>query len=308
MEVFDVVGLGMATMDILTVVPHLPESNEVYPVNSMDVQGGGPVATALVALAKLGAATTYLGTIAPDDWGAAIENDFRRYGVDTRWAYHPKTGESSVSVILVEAGLGHRAILYQPGTAPEMGAAEVAPAAIESAKILHLDGFYLEAAVAAAQLARAQGVLVSLDGGAGENIWQGMEAVLPLVDILVVARQFATSVTGEVDPLIAGPALQLYGASQVVITDGENGCWYWNAQQHLHQPAFKVNVVDTTGAGDTFHGAFLYAVLLDWEPKRSLAFASATAALKCTQVGGRRGIPNLAQVKDFIKTSGQLIP
>ena len=209
METFDVVGLGMATMDILTVVPRLPESNEVYPVDSMDVQGGGPVATALVALAKLGAATTYLGTIAPDDWGAAIENDFQRYGVDTRWAYHPKTGESSVSVILVEAGLGHRAILYKKGTAPEMGAAKVAPAAIEFAKILHLDGFYLDAALAAARLARSQGVLVSLDGGAGENIWQGMDELLPLVDILVVARQFATSVTGEADPLTAGPALQL---------------------------------------------------------------------------------------------------
>ena len=301
MEVFDVVGLGMATMDILTVVPRLPKSNEVYPVDSMDVQGGGPVATALVALAKLGAATTYLGTIAPDDWGAAIENDFRRYGVDTRWAYHPKTGESSVSVILVEAGLGHRAILYKKGTAPEMGATEVAPAAIAPAKILHLDGFYLEAAVAAARLARSQGVLVSLDGGAGENIWQGMDDLLPLVDILVVARQFATSVTGEADPLTAGPALQLFGASQVVITDGENGCWYWDAHQHLHQPAFKVEVVDTTGAGDTFHGAYLYAVLQGWEPKDCLVFASATAALKCTLVGGRAGIPALKAVLDFLK-------
>jgi len=297
---FDVVGLGMATIDILTVVPRLPKSNEVYPIDSITVQGGGPVATALVALAKLGASTTYLGTVAPDNWGTQITQDFQHYGVDFQWAYRPATGTSSASVILVESGSGHRSILYQPGTAPEMPAAEIPPEVFANAKILHLDGFYLDAAVAAARLARSQDILVSLDGGAGENIWQGMDELLPLVNILVVARQFAQAITGESDPLAAGPALQTYGASQVVITDGENGCWYWDADQHLHQPAFKVEVVDTTGAGDTFHGAYLYAVLQDWKPARCLAFASATAALKCTQVGGRAGIPSLAQVLDFL--------
>jgi sulfofructose kinase len=301
MTPFDVVGLGMATIDILTVVPRLPDSNDVYPIDSITVQGGGPVATALVALAKLGAETTYLGTIAPDDWGVQITQDFQRFGVDAGWAYRPETGGSSVSVILVESGSGHRSILYQPGTAPEMTAAEVRPEAFANAKILHLDGFYLEAALEAARLARSQDVFVSLDGGAGENIWQGMEQLLPLVDILVVARQFANSATGETNPLVAGPALKKHGASQVVITDGENGCWYWDAQQHIYQPAFKVDVVDTTGAGDTFHGAYLYAILQDWGLEQCLAFASATAALKCTQVGGRAGIPSLEQVLDFLE-------
>lgn len=301
MNSFDVIGLGMATIDILTVVPRLPKSNEVYPIESITVQGGGPVATALVALAKMGAATTYLGTIAPDDWGAQIIQDFQRYGVDTQSAYRPEVGTSSASVILIEASLGHRSILYQPGTAPEISSDEINPAAFANVKILHLDGFYLDAAVAAARVAQSKGVLVSLDGGAGENIWQGMDQLLPFVDILVVARQFAQDVTGESDPLLAGPALQTFGASQVVITDGENGCWYWDAHQHLHQPAFKVEVVDTTGAGDTFHGAYLYAVLQGWKPKKSLAFASATAALKCTQVGGRAGIPALDSVLDFLK-------
>lgn len=130
------------------------------------------------------------------------------------------------------------------------------------------------------------------------------DALLPLVDVLVVARQFAERVTGEADPAAAGPLLLRTGAREVVITDGANGCWYWDASCTLHQPAFEVAVVDTTGAGDVFHGAYLSAWLQGWGPAQRLRFASATAAIKCTQPGGRLGIPATAQVLDFLKERG----
>jgi sugar/nucleoside kinase (ribokinase family) len=224
--------------------------------------------------------------------------------VNTEWTYRTETGESSLSVILIEEGLGHRAILFRKGSAPEITAKNLPIDLLSSAKILHLDGFYLDAALESARVARSFGVLVSLDGSAGESIWEGMYELLPLVDILVVARKFAQLVTGKNNPLKAGPLLQKYGASQVVITDGENGCWYWDAKQHIFQPAFKVDVVDTTGAGDTFHGAYLFANLKGLAPGRCLCFASATAALKCTKFGGRRGIPEYAQVLNFLEGRG----
>ncbi len=158
----------------------------------------------------------------------------------------------------------------------------------------------MEAAVRAAQLAHEHNVLVSFDGGAGEH-WAGIERLLPLVNILVVARQFAANMTGLENPKQAGPELLKWGANEVVITDGENGCWYWDQEHTFYQPAYQVNVVDTTGAGDTFHGAYLYAFLQGWPPQKRLTFASAVAAIKCTKMGGRAGIPNQAQTELFMK-------
>ena len=300
MRKYDVLGLGLSTIDILTPVSHLPESNEVFEIYGIDIQGGGPVATAIVALAKLGARAAYLGAIVKDRWGNMILEEFQNYGVDTSLCQLVDTGGSPVAVILVEPD-GSRSILYEKGKQPLLGAQDINADEIAAARILHLDGNHPEAAVEATYAARKNGTLVSLDGGAGEGKWKGMAELIPLVDILIVARQFAERHTGFKDPLKAGPALLSRGAKFVVVTDGENGCWYWDESQHLHQPAFKVNVRDTTGAGDTFHGAYLYAYLQGWVPERCLVFASAAAALKCTQVGGRKGLPTSEKVLEFLK-------
>ncbi len=297
----DVVGVGMATVDVLTVVPRLPKPDEVYRVVRTDLQGGGPVATALVTLARLGATAGYLGPVAPDPWGQFILDDFDRYGVDTSLIVRAAAGASMLSVILIEQATGSRAILYDPGRLPELPLSDAWRAAIRGARVLHLDGGFLPLALEAARAAREAGVLVSFDGGAGEP-WPGIESLLGSADLLVVARKFAQDITGADDPLQAGPLLHRFGAAEVVITDGAAGCWLWEGETFIHQPAFAVPVVDTTGAGDTFHGAYLYARLQGWPARRRLAFASATAALKCTQIGGRRGIPSLPDVLAFENT------
>jgi len=299
MQSIDVLGLGMATIDILTTVPRLPKSNEVYEVIGLHIEGGGPVSTALVALSKLGSVPAYLGTVAADIWGKMILQEFDRYNVCIEHVIRGVEGESPVSVILIEKDTGQRAILYRKSSLPELKPSDLSSALIASAKILHLDGVHLSAAIQGAHIARANQVLVSLDGGAGES-WSGLDELLPLIDILVVARQFAARVTGLDDPTSAGPVLLKFGASEVVITDGENGCWYWDKSHHFHQPAFHVNIVDTTGAGDTFHGAYLFARLQGSQPKKRLIFASAVAALKCTHIGGRSGIPDRQETEKFI--------
>ncbi|MCX6029286.1 MAG: PfkB family carbohydrate kinase [Chloroflexi bacterium] len=301
MSPYDVVGIGMANVDVLTVVPRLPKPDEVYRVVRTDLQGGGPVATALVALARLGATAGYLGAVAPDPWGQFILDDFDRYGVDTSLIARAEAGASGLSVILIEQATGSRAILYHPGHLPNLPLSDAWRAAIRGARVLHLDGDFLPLAIEAARVAREAGVLVSFDGGAGEPR-PGIEALLELTDLLVVARKFASNTTGMDDPLQAGPALRRFGAAEVVITDGAAGCWLWEGEAFMHQPAFTVPVVDTTGAGDTFHGAYLYARLQGWPARRRLVFASATAALKCMQIGGRRGIPSLTEVIAFENT------
>jgi sugar/nucleoside kinase (ribokinase family) len=225
--------------------------------------------------------------------------------VDTGHAPERHRGEQPVSVILVDQPTGLRSILYTLGGMPELAPNEVPAGLIRSARALHLDGGHLEAARRAAEIAREAGVVVSFDGGAGEP-WPEVESLLPLVDVLVVASRFAQQHSGESDPLAAGPALLgRFQPRQVVITDGVRGCWYWDADQQFHQPAFCTEVIDTTGAGDVFHGAYLVALLEGWPPQKCLAFASATAALKCKEVGGRAGIPDRPQVEVFLANEGQ---
>jgi sugar/nucleoside kinase (ribokinase family) len=307
----DIVGLGLATIDIMTLVPRLPGRDDVFKVRSILLEGGGPVATALVAAARLGATTTYLGPFAPTTWGQLARAGLEREGVDTSHAPDRTSGEQSVSVILVDEGTGQRSILFDSGQMPELSPAEVPTELVISARALHIDGTHLEAAIYAAEIARQAGVVVSFDGGAGE-LWAGAERLLPLVDLMVVARHFAEQHTGQADPLEAGPALlETYGSRQVVITAGAQGCWYWgaakrgvaqrDAAQHLYQPAIPTKVVDTTGAGDVFHGAYLYAYLRGCPPRRSLAFAAATASLKCQALGGRAGIPARQQVEKTLR-------
>jgi len=298
----DIVGLGLATIDIMTLIPRLPQPDEVFRARRILLEGGGPVATALAAAAKLGATTAYLGPIAPTRWGSLTRAGLEAHGVDTSHAPTRTTGEQSVSVILVDGPTGQRSILYGSGEIQDLAPAEVPAEQIAAARVLHLDGVHLEAARHAAEIARQAGVTVSFDGGAGE-LWAGVETLLPFVDLMVVARRFAQQHTGHADPLQAGPALlEAYQPRQVVITDGAQGCWYWDTRVYLHQPAFAIDAVDTTGAGDVFHGAYLYAFLQDWPARRCLAFAAAAAALKCRTLGGRTGIPTAGETSRFLET------
>ena len=302
----DIVGLGLATIDVMTLVPRLPGRDEVFPARRILLEGGGPVATALVAAARLGASTAYLGPIAPTTWGALTRAGLEAQRVDTGHAPERAAGEQPCAVILVDEPTGQRSILYERGDLQDLAPAEVPAGLVTSARALHLDGVYPEAACHAAEMARQAGVVVSFDGGAGVD-WDGTEGLLSLVDLMVVARRFAEEMTGLSDPLEAGQSLlESYEPRQVVITDGVRGSWCWETvqgtagsrtgSQSIHQPALAVDVVDTTGAGDVYHGAYLYAFLQGWPARRCLAFAAATAALKCQELGGRAGIPTRPQV------------
>ena len=296
---FEVAGLGIATVDILTCVEKLPLADEVFEAVAIDVQGGGPVATALVTLARLGTRTVFLGSIVEDNWGKMIRDEFSHYGVNDEYCTSENNGQSAVSVILVEQVTGKRSILYQNNRLPMFTPENLPPGIIEDAQILHLEGSFMDTAKIAARRAKDAGTKVSFDGGSGKN-WKNSRDILPLVDILIVARRFASQVTGHDDPYKAGLDLLKNHAEFVVITDGDKGCWYLDRQQFIHQPAFLVQVKDTTGAGDVFHGAYLYAYLQGWDASHCVRFAGAAAAIKCTQVGGRKGIPAIEQVLSFL--------
>jgi sugar/nucleoside kinase (ribokinase family) len=128
---------------------------------------------------------------------------------------------------------------------------------------------------------------------------------VPLVDVLITGSGFARGLTGIDDIWRAGETILEMGPRVFVETAGERGSYTVTRQQRFHTPAHRVQVVDTTGAGDVYHGAYIVGLIRGWDPVRCAAFATAAAALKCGQLGGRAGIPSYEEVMAFMRERGQ---
>ena len=299
---FDVVGIGVSTLDMFTVVKAFPTAREVQKAAAMVLDGGGPVATAMVTLARLGAKTAMIDHLG-DDWtGSLIIEDFRKNKVDTGCIEVFPGCSSSVANILVREDSGMRAILYHPGSVPEKADISKYSSIIQAAKVLHINGRHPEAILQAIDIAKKAGVKVSFDGGANRyNLT--MRRIVPSVDICIVAKDFAFQYTGETNIEDVMTKLKMAGPELIVITDGIDGSWVVPKQGNLfHQKAFVVgNAVDTTGCGDSYHGAFLYGMVNKMSLQQSAEFASAVAAINTQTLGGRQGLPSLAEVREFLR-------
>jgi sulfofructose kinase len=301
MTQIDVIGLGASTVDILSLVEHLPAEDENMRAIGISVQGGGPVATAMVTLARLGAKAAMIDAVG-DDWrGDLIRSEFQRDGVETGTLKVGKGWTSATSCILVKSGNGARSIVWAPGTAPDLQIADLPRAAIQSAKILHVNGRHYEACMEAVRIAREAGVQVSFDGGAGRYRAE-LDPLVPLTDICIVARDFAEKYTREMDIAKAAQKLLGLGPRLVVITEGTKGSWIHAREgQTFHQPAYLMpQVVDTTGCGDSYHGAFVFGLLKGLGLERTASFASGVAAMNSQHLGGRIGLPTYGQVQAFL--------
>jgi sulfofructose kinase len=297
---FDVLGLGVSTVDLLMRVDHLPAEEEILRADGFSAQGGGPVATAIVAAARLGARTAMIDAVG-DDWrGQLIRDEYTREGVSTGLLLARPRHTSATAVVLVLHGSGKRTIVWSPGTAPELIVDEVPWSAIEQASYLHVNGRHGDACLQACQHARQHGVLVSFDGGAG-RYREETRRIVPLSDLCIVAREFATRCTGEEDPEHAGAALLSAGPRIVAITDGVRGSWIFSRDGlRFHQRAFPVDVVDTTGCGDCYHGAFVAGLSRGLDLRSTAELASAAAAMNACKPGGRQGLPTLPEVQAFL--------
>lgn len=301
MTQIDVVGLGVSTVDVMVLVDHFPAGEEVQRALDLVVQGGGPVATALVALARLGANTAMLDVIG-DDWRAThIEQEFQEAGVATGYLVRQAGCSSATATILVRQADGARTIIHKPGNVPELSADELPRALIEEAKILHINGRHWPAMEQAVAWAREAGVQVSLDGGA-HRFRPEMKHLVELTDICIVARNFAEQFAQTTEIAAAAEQLLQRGPWLATITDGVRGSWvFTQGGEQFHQAAYQMpSVVDTTGCGDSYHGGFLYGLLQDWPLEKTAAFASAVAALNTQHLGGRAGLPTLAKVEAFL--------
>ncbi|MDR3591742.1 MAG: carbohydrate kinase family protein [Negativicutes bacterium] len=297
----DVVGLGVSTVDLLSAVDHFPTEREVQRAAAMTLEGGGPVATAVVTLARLGASVAMIDQVG-DDWrGKIILEEFRQEGVLTEHIRVRAGHTSSTACILVAAEKGARAIVYYPGTVPELTAGDIDRRVVEAAGILHINGRHFEACLQAMAWARQANVPVSFDGGANRYRPE-LRRIVPATDICIVARDFAERYTEQTNLEDAGRALLDCGPELVAVTDGLNGSWIFSKTgENFFQKAYPLpQTIDSTGCGDSYHGAFLYGVVKKRSLRQSAAIASAVAAMNSQFLGGRRGLPTLDQVELFL--------
>lgn len=301
------VGVGHCCQDIVcTVEAYPPEDGSTHITAIDDSQGGGAVATALVAAARLGVPSAVLANLGDDSTGRRMEADFRQYGVDTSGIRFVPGGRSSTSYVMIDPRHGTRTKFPYRDNLPALSFTQADEAAIREAKALHLDGTHYENALAAAEIAKRHSVTISLDGCSMAPDHALNRRLASMADILIMNARYPRLVSGE-DTL--EDALRFFasqGAKIVASTAGADGCYAWLDGGMRHIPAFPVQAVDTTGAGDVFHGAFLAAWLKGKPAEACFAFAAAAAALKCSRYGGRRAIPDSGEAEAFLQSHGAL--
>ena len=296
----EVVGLGYCAYDILAITPQPPDFDNVAAIHVPELvhDGGGPVGTALTTLARLGMQTGYVGLLGDDREGRWLRELFVQEGVDISRLRMSGSLGTNLCLILVEQVTARRAILCHMRVHPhDLALEESDRPYIQAAHVLHLDGQFMSAAIQAAHWAKAAGVKVCLDAN---HPRPRLEELLPLVDWLVVAESFPTACTGIANLERAARALLEGGAEVLAVTQGERGCQVWTSDDHLLVDAFEIEATDTTGAGDAFHGGFIYGMLQGWDLRRTASFANAVAAINCQTLGGRRGLPTLSQVHSLL--------
>ena len=300
-----VIGLGQCSLDILGQVDNYPALDEKAELNSMLVQGGGPVATALVTLSRLGVPVAIVGAVGDDDFGRQIREGLFQENVDCTYLIQSPQSSSQVAFVTVDAQ-GHRNIFWHRGTVSPVIPERLASLLAASVRVLHLDGLHLDPAIAAAKLARRQAVTTVLDVG---TLRSGIEDLLPFIDHLVVSEKFAHQFIGRDDPDAAIRSLLGYGAVAVTVTIGRSGSLSLSkGAPPIHQSAFVVETIDTTGCGDVFHGGYIYGLLQNWSLVRTVHFAAACAALKARALGGRTAIPTLQEVEIFLSCQAEHPP
>jgi sugar/nucleoside kinase (ribokinase family) len=300
-EELQVAAVGLACLDFLALARQVPVG-ETSRMHRLLVQGGGLTATAAVAAARLGAGVRLLTRVGDDDIGRQVLDELHNEGVDLAGAPVIAGAATPCSMILVDPGTGDRTIYNFPGQGLEIEAAAGDVSFVRSSQALLVDAFWREAALAAAAAAREAGIPVVADFAPGAEV----EELAGLVDVFIVPESWAGERCGAHGCEEALELLHSYGARIAVVTAGRRGCWYSAGDERGHRKAFEVEVVDTTGAGDVFHGAFAYALARGWEVARCVEFSAAVAALKCGKLGGRTGIPTLPQTLEFLRANGRL--
>ncbi len=296
---FDIIGIGHPCIDYLLHIDSLPGSNESRFVRDGSWQCGGKVTTGLVAAARCGLSCALIGAMGDDLFGRYCYRDFQLHGIDLSQAKLRSGQTTDIGVVLSEEETNGRNILYRRGSYERIRQDEIDFSFLEQGRYLFI-ALVDELHMAAAKYAKKHGVKVLID--ADSRPMDYYEEILPYVDYFVASEFVYNMSFSDRDYERHMEDILEKGPSDVVFTFGSKGCRGLNKEGYFELPAFRVPVVDTVGAGDTFHGAFFYGLTHGYSLKETARFASAVSAIKCTCIGGRAGIPTPDITKKFLET------
>jgi ribokinase len=305
-----VAGFGQCSMDFIGVAEGFPGEDQKWETLPWETQGGGPAATAMVALSRFGVSTRFMGVVSDDPAGKLIREGFRAEGVDASFVIERPGGSSQQAFILANRRSGTRTIFWaRPSVAPirpDEITDEITGRFLEGASMLLVDGLMTQSAAVAAMRAKGMKIPVMFDAGSiREEAREPTLELAALCDYVVCSEVFSSALTGgrhggrheeTLEKLIE------MGAKAAAVTLGKGGSLNVSRDDRVifHQPAFGVDAVDTTGAGDVFHAGYVYGLINGWTLKDTARFASAVAAMKCRVPGGRAGIPSVKEAVEFM--------
>ena len=296
----DLVGVGLNATDTLIPLAGYPARGSKVEYNTRTVLPGGQAATTVVACQTWGLATRYVGKLGEDEAAQLHRDAFNRAGVDAR-IVTVSGAHSLQNLIMVDEG--DRTVLCQRDEQMVLQPEELRREWIVTARALHLDGRDTAAATLAARWAREAGIPVVADL---DEIYPGVEELIENIDYLIVSRDFPCRLMADRNLDSALQCMQLrYGCRLTAATLGEDGVLAWDGRQMLHRPAYRVPVVDSTGAGDIFHAGFIYGLLQEWPLERQLDFSCAAAAVNCMFSGARGGIRTIETIENLMATGAR---
>lgn len=298
---FDAVGFGTNAVDYLIRVPEYPAFNSKIELNKYTVEAGGEVASSMLGLSRLGMKTSYIGRFGDDPAGSLGKTSLVNEGVDVASSEIVPGAATQIAFIIIDEASGERTVLWQRDAKLSYSAAEAPVEAAVRGRVLHLTPHDTQACIRIAAAAKAAGVIVSADI---DNVFDGIEELLPLVDVCVVSSSFPAKLLGISDGKTALREMSSrFGCSITGLTLGEAGSLIYSGDEFIETPGFAVpgGCADTTGAGDAFRTGFLYGMLRNFTVEASAAAANAVAALKCRGDGARSALPRPDELDVLLK-------
>ena|ERR1051325_9898208 len=297
---FDAVGFGLNAVDHLIVVPEYPVFDTKMRLLQHKQSAGGQTASAMVALRRLGLKTAYAGRFGSDPEGLFGFQTLKDDDVNIDFAEIVEGAQNQIAFITIDARSGERTIVWDRDDRLAYRREEAPVEFGPLGKVLHLDAHDPPACVRVAQAARAAGTIVSADI---DNVYDGLPELLPLIDIMIGSKEFAGRVTGIADARNALVELKnRFGCALVGMTIGAAGAVVYHEGTFIESPGFAApgGCRDTTGAGDAFHGGFLYGLLTGEDLETSLKLGNAVAAIKCSALGARTALPTKSELERFL--------
>ncbi len=304
-KTFDLVGVGLNATDTAIIVPEWPEYAGKLAFLEERMEPGGQVATAVIACRSLGKTCRYIGTVGDDLRGQIQMDSLRHSGVDITGVVVIPGCPNQTAYIIIDRRTGERTVLWYRDERLALSPSQLVREQVCAGRVLHVDGQDLEATAQAARWAREAGVLVTCDI---DTLRPNMDLLLQHVDYFIASATFPEAYTNEKDPFKALEILRgEFGMRMAAVTLGHDGVLAFTADGFHYAPAYEVDCVDTTGAGDVFRGAFAYGLLEGFATQQMLDFACAGAALNCTAMGARGGIATVVQVEALMQAGARRV-